>query len=76
MTAPLSAFLRPNDAAAYCGVSRRWLNKLVAAGQLPVIRPSKRLTLFARGDLEAALLRFRRGSVAGRMDRSAGRVAR
>ncbi len=59
MTAPVPAFLRPEDAAAYCGVSRRWLNKLVAAGTLPVIRPSKRLTLYARADLEAALHRFR-----------------
>ena len=61
MTAPVPAFLRPEDAAVYCGVSRRWLNKLVAAGQLPVIRPTKRLTLYARADLEASLLRFRRG---------------
>ena len=65
MTAPAPAFLRPDEAAHYCGVSRRWLAKLVAAGQLPVIRPSQRLTLFARSDLEATLLRFRRGAVAG-----------
>lgn len=65
MTAPVPAFLRPEDAAAYCGVSRRWLNKLVAAGQLPVIRPTKRLTLYARSDLETTLLRFRRGVAGG-----------
>ena len=66
MTAPVPAFLRPDDAAVYCGVSRRWLAKLVAAGQIPVIRPTQRLTLFARSDLEAALLRFRRGAIAGK----------
>ena len=66
MTAPAPAFLRPDDAAAYCGVSRRWLAKLVAAGQIPVIRPTRRVTLFARSDLETALLQFRRVAIGGR----------
>lgn len=55
------AFLRPAEAARYASVSRRYLSKLVLQGQLAVIRPSARLTLYARADLDAALFRFRHG---------------
>lgn len=60
---PNAAFYRPTEAAHYCRSSRRWLTKQVTLGLLPVIRPSKRMTLFARADLDAYLLKFRRGKV-------------
>lgn len=60
---PTPAFLRPRDAAKYCGLSRRYLNKLSADGVLPVIRPSKRATLYARADLDGFLMKFRRAAV-------------
>lgn len=56
------AFMRPDTAALYCDCSRRWLSKLAAQGSLPVIRPSKRLTLYARADLDKLMRSFRIGS--------------
>lgn len=60
------AFFRPNQAAVYCSASRRWLSKQAAAGVLPVMRPTKRLTLYAKSDLDAMLLKHRRGAVSGK----------
>ncbi len=56
------AFMRPDRAALYCDCSRRWLSKLAAQGSLPVIRPSSRLTLYARADLDKLMQSFRIGS--------------
>lgn len=57
------AFLRPEDAARYVGISRRQLSNWNRDGLVPCSRLGKRLTLYAVADLNAAVLKFRTGSV-------------
>jgi hypothetical protein len=45
--------VRPKVAARVLGVSPRWLWAATATGEIPCIRPSKRLVLYRVADLEA-----------------------
>ncbi len=53
------AFLRPPESAAYIGISLRHLNNLARRGILRPARIGKRLTLYARADLERTILALR-----------------
>lgn len=53
------AFLRPKDAAVYLSISERQLRTYSRAGLLPCSRLGRRLVLFARADLDAAMRRLR-----------------
>ncbi len=47
--------LRPGQAAAYLGLSRRYVQQLSAEGRLPYHRIGKRCVVYARTDLDAFL---------------------
>lgn len=55
------AFLRPDMAARYLGVSRRCLANWTSRGLVPVSRMGSRMTLYATADLRAAVGKFRVG---------------
>ncbi len=55
------AFLRPDLAARYLGVSRRCLFNWTRLGLVPVARIGQRVTLYATADLRAAVGKFRVG---------------
>ena len=60
-----SGYLRPAEAARYLSVSIRTLRSWTRAHVVPSIRPGAgRVLLFARGDLDRAMLRFREGGAA------------
>ncbi len=52
------AFLRPEQAATYLSISRRHLTDLTSRGVLPAARIGRRLTLYAKADLDAAVRSF------------------
>ena len=56
-------YLRPEHAARYVSLSRRHLATLTARGVFPCTRIGKKLTLYARADLDAAIARLRTGAV-------------
>lgn len=55
------AFLRPDLAARYLGVSRRTLSNWTRRGVVPVSRVGRRISLYATADLRAAVERFKVG---------------
>ena len=57
------AFLRPDQAAAYIGISRRHLCELTRRGLIPAARMGRKLTLYSRKELEAAIERRSTGVV-------------
>lgn len=57
------AYLRPEGAAKYCCISRRYLATLTARGVFPCTRMGRKLTLYARADLDAAIARLRTGAI-------------
>lgn len=57
------AYLRPKNAAAYLGISRRHFASLVSRGLFASIPVGRRCVLFSRGDLDAGLARLRRPAV-------------
>ena len=54
-------YLKLRPAAARCGIRPRTLRDWARRRIVPVIRPTRRTLLFAVGDLDAALARFRTG---------------
>jgi len=52
------AFLRPEQAAAYCSVDRRTINDWAKKGLLHPARIGRRCTLYSRRDLETAVESF------------------
>lgn len=62
----LPAFLRPAEAASYCGVDRRTLCQWVRRGIIPAARMGRKCTLYARRDLEAAIEARMSGTIHGR----------
>jgi excisionase family DNA binding protein len=63
MNQNIPAYLRPEAAAEFLALSRRQLARLTARRVLPVIRLGRRCVLYARGDLEKALHRFRQSAI-------------
>jgi excisionase family DNA binding protein len=60
VTAPVpTVFLRPAEAAKYLGISKRYLATLARNGTVRPCRLSRRVTLYAVADLDAAVLRLR-----------------
>lgn len=47
-----SKYLRPAEACAHAHCGRTFLYKAVRAGKLHALRPSRRLTLYRRDELE------------------------
>lgn len=56
-------YLRREQAAKYCGISSRHLTTLTARGIFPCTRIGRKLTLYARADLDAAIARLRTGAI-------------
>jgi excisionase family DNA binding protein len=56
-------YLRPSDAAIYLGVSNRFLADLVSRRMIPSISLGRKCRLFAKSDLDKALMRFRQEAV-------------
>lgn len=46
------AFLRPDNAAWYLGISRRHLGELTRLGVIPAARMGRKCTLYGRAELE------------------------
>ena len=57
MTTP--AYLRPEQAALFLGVSVRCLRDWQRKGVLPYSKPARKVCLFAVADLQRAMQRFR-----------------
>lgn len=57
------AFLRPPESARYLSISERHLRDLTRRGIIPAARLGKKLTLYARADLDAAVARFMSASL-------------
>ena len=55
----VDGFMRITAAAKYLSISPRTLRTWVARRLVPAYRPTKRLTLFRRDDLDKALSKFR-----------------
>lgn len=49
------AFLRPEQAAVYLGISKRHLHTLTSRGVLRSAKVGRKLTLYSRADLERAI---------------------
>lgn len=64
-TQPDPAFLRPPEAAAYCSISRQHLAALTRRGVLRAARIGRRCTLYAKADLEKAILSMRTPAATG-----------
>ncbi len=62
---PQPGYLRPASAASYLDISTRHLRALTKRGAVPVIRLGKRCALYARSDLDKAMLKFRVSAVGG-----------
>ena len=60
---PPAAFYPPNlkagKAAAYLGISRRYLTELAAAGRLPYHKLGRRCVVYRRADLDSFLAAHR-----------------
>ncbi len=52
------AFIRRDEAAKYCGVSRRTISEWQARRVIPFIRMGRKCVLFKRADLDKALGKF------------------
>ena len=58
-SAPESPYLRGQARAAkYAGVSTRCISEWQARGLIPFLKPSRKVVLFRRADIDAALGRY------------------
>lgn len=58
---PIPEYLRYEEAHEHYRLSVKTWQRLVSAGELPSYKPSERIVLLARADIEAYLERHRRG---------------
>lgn len=49
---PVTQYLRPAEACGFAHCGRTWLHKQERAGKIKAYRPSARLTLYRRDELE------------------------
>ena len=62
---PEAAFMRPEAAARFLGMSKRHLGNLTQRGVIPACRLGRRCVLYSRKELESAVLKFQSGKVRG-----------
>ena len=53
-----SPYLRMPEAMAYLNVSKRTMARFIAGHKIPCVRATRRLLLFKRSDLDAAMQRL------------------
>ncbi|MBT3192570.1 MAG: helix-turn-helix domain-containing protein [Verrucomicrobia bacterium] len=56
-------YMRRKEAAEYLAISQRTLTNLMARRVIPYYKPSSRITLFSKSELDAALQRSRSRAV-------------
>lgn len=57
------AFLRPQEAARFLGISKRHLGDLHAKGVIPGCKIGRKLMLYSKAELVRAIMKFQGGKV-------------